>query len=71
MPTFLTAFYLSSDASKKYNVPAFINHIYDDAEEKLNIDKLITNSTIAPVWSTSLENNLGRLSQDFEGRVKP
>ena len=71
MPKFPSAHYLSSDANKKYNFQSFLNHIYDDDEKKLNIDKLIMDPTTAPTWSKSLENKLGRLFQGLKNRVTP
>ena len=48
-----------------------MNHVYDQQGHKMNIDRLIQDLVLQKVWSPALENELGRLSQGFRGRVKP
>ena len=55
----------------KYNFDQYVNCIYDQQGNKMNTHRLIVHKDIAPVWSPSLENELGCLSQGFKNRVKP
>ena len=42
-----------------------IDHIYDNDEKKLNIDKLITALDTKKAWLRGLDNELGQLSQGY------
>ena len=45
-------------------------HIRDKVGNKLSLDKLLQNSSMSKIWFPSTENELGRLAQGFQGRVK-
>ena len=45
-------------------------HIFDNSRNKLNIDALLQNRKTQKIWSRSLDNELGRLTQGFQKQVK-
>ena len=71
MPRFPSSQSTQSPAIKNHHrFRQVLNHIFDPQGRKLSIDRLITNPDTAPVWSQALENELGRLSNGFQKRVK-
>ena len=45
-------------------------HVFDKAGNKLNIDTLLKNKKTKQIWSRSLDNESGRLTQGSQQRVK-
>ena len=70
MPKWPKACYVSSNPHVKYNFKYYLNHIFDNQGKKRSIDSLLQDNTTNSIWSTALENEVGRLSQGFKDRVK-
>ncbi len=62
---------ISTHISNNVRLLPVLNHIFDSHAKKMSIDRLITDPNTSPVWSAALENELGRLSNGFQNRVKP
>ena len=50
--------------------PQYLFHIFDAKGKKRSIDSLLQDKQTTSIWSKALENELGRLAQGFQHRVK-
>ena len=52
------------------NIRQKVQHMFDPKGNKMSIDALLEDPITSQVWKPALENELGRLSQGFNNRVK-